>query len=527
MTIKKTPVEHFAYQYNKKTGTTYVYSVNSYWDKEKKAPRNKQVYLGKLDKETGEIIPSQRKKSRQKPPLTLEGLTATVEITGPYMLLEQIAQQTGLTSLLRQCFPELHNEILSMVYFIVQKGLPLSRIEPWSTTHLHPMRKAFHSQRVSEMLLEITEDGRKKFLSLWLKKALADDCLCYDITSISSYSQGNEYVRYGYNRDGEPLPQINLAVLFGQESRLPVYYRRMPGNISDVTTLKTTMKELDFLGAAKIRLVLDRGFYSKANIDKLLEQRYHFTMAVPSGRKWVEAAIDRCRESVASPENYHEVNGNEALYAATELHKWGESRRRIYMHVYYNAARAADEFDRFTRRLLRHKRELESERAADCDKERFARYFNIKETPKRGKTISFNDEEIQRYRNRYAGFFCILSTTLKAPMEALRVYRAKEIVENCFDDLKNQLDMKRLRIHSSPAMDSRIFLQFLALIFICRIRDTTSTDSKLWNLTIREVMETMESVVRIKYSGRYGQLYTETGPMQRKIMEAFGLTIPT
>ena len=32
---------------------TYVYSVESYWDKEKKRPANKQVCLGKLDKETG------------------------------------------------------------------------------------------------------------------------------------------------------------------------------------------------------------------------------------------------------------------------------------------------------------------------------------------------------------------------------------------------------------------------------------------------------------------------------------------
>lgn len=32
-----------AYHHNKKTGVTYVYSVRSYWDKEKKAPRNRQV----------------------------------------------------------------------------------------------------------------------------------------------------------------------------------------------------------------------------------------------------------------------------------------------------------------------------------------------------------------------------------------------------------------------------------------------------------------------------------------------------
>ena len=37
----------------------------------------------------------------------------------------------------------------------------------------------------------------------------------------------------------------------------------------------------------------------------------------------------------------------------------------------------------------------------------------------------------------------------------------------------------------------------------------------------------METLVQIKYSHRYGQLYTETNPIQRKIMAAFGVTIPT
>ena len=112
-------------------------------------------------------------------------------------------------------------------------------------------------------------------------------------------------------------------------------------------------------------------------------------------------------------------------------------------------------------------------------------------------------------------------------MDALRIYREKDAVENSFDDLKNGLDMKRLRIHSATAMDSRLFLQFLALILICRIRNTTREDRILRNLTVREVMEEMETLTRITYSNRYGQVYTETSPIQRNIMEAFKLTLPT
>ena len=48
----------FVYQHDKRSGITYVYESESYWDKEKKQSRSKRRLIGKLDKETGEIIPT-------------------------------------------------------------------------------------------------------------------------------------------------------------------------------------------------------------------------------------------------------------------------------------------------------------------------------------------------------------------------------------------------------------------------------------------------------------------------------------
>ena len=49
-------------QYNKNTGITYVYESESYWDKEKKQPRSRRKLIGKLDPETGEVIPTGKKR---------------------------------------------------------------------------------------------------------------------------------------------------------------------------------------------------------------------------------------------------------------------------------------------------------------------------------------------------------------------------------------------------------------------------------------------------------------------------------
>ena len=44
-------------------------------------------------------------------------------------------------------------------------------------------------------------------------------------------------------------------------------------------------------------------------------------------------------------------------------------------------------------------------------------------------------------------------------------------------------------------------------------------------MTVRETIEAMESIVRITYSGRYGSTFSEIGPLQQKIIEAFGLAL--
>jgi transposase len=373
----------------------------------------------------------------------------------------------------------------------------------------------------------MTEGKRQHFLSLWMTHLSESELLCYDITSISSYAAANEYIRWGHNRDREKLPQINLAMLFGQQSGLPAYYRRMPGNISDVKTLENTISTLDFLGKSKLHLILDRGFYSKANVDALLSKRYRFTLMVPTGRVWVRDIIDQYYETVASPRHYRQMGENEALYMASHLYQWGG--RRCYVHLYYNAARAAEDFDKLNEKLVRCKQELEAGDLQEANQELYDRFFFVNEAPKRGLSVKYNDAEIQKHRKRYAGFFCILTNVKADSGELLEAYRKKDVVENCFDDLKNSLDMKRLRVHSSPAMDSRLFIQFVALILISKIRAVATLakqNRKLKRfLTVREIMEAMECVVRITYSGRYGSTVSEVAPLQRDILDAFGLEL--
>ena len=503
---------------NKRTGVTYVYEATSYWDKEKNQPRNKQVCIGKLDPETGEFIPSKRLNPEQAA-VRDPAVTATAKIVGPSLLLDQITAELGLDRVLKKIFPETYQQILSMAYCISSKGGPLSHCEAWSKSHIHPYGKVLTSQRISEILRSLGEDEQKSFFKLWGHRILEHDYLCYDITSVSSYGELNEYLKYGYNRDRENLKQINLALLFGQNSQVPIYFNRLPGNISDVSTLRYFLKTFGYLELPKLHLVLDRGFYSRNNVDELLAAKEKFILAVNLQPNWVRKVIDEIRDTIQDPQGYRKLDG-EVLYVHSRLYPWGKDHRRCYLHIYYNAHTAAAAADDFTEELLAYKEELEQGLSISGHEEAYKTFFTVSETPVRGRKVSFNNEAINMHRNRYLGFHVLLTNDIKDPVEALRVYRDKDHVEKCFDDLKNQLDMKRLRVHGSPAMDGRLFVQFIALIYMSALRKKMREAGLMDKYTVRELLLEMETLIQVRYSGKYGHILTEVTKPQRQIMKS-------
>jgi transposase len=112
-------------------------------------------------------------------------------------------------------------------------------------------------------------------------------------------------------------------------------------------------------------------------------------------------------------------------------------------------------------------------------------------------------------------------------IKALQVYRDKDAVEKCFDDLKNVLDMKRLRMHTSATVDGRLFVQFIAVILISALPKKMKESSLIRDYTVREfLLEMEETLTRIKYSGRYKSFVSEATKKQRHILETLEIPLP-
>jgi len=339
---------------------------------------------------------------------------------------------------------------------------------------------------------------------------------------VSSYSKLNEFVRLGFNRDGEPLPQVNLAMVYGQRTKLPVTFRILPGSISDVSTVTNLLKGFDKLAFPSMDLVMDRGFYSQKNITGLFTHRHHFIIGVPTNRKWVRGIIDGCQDAMTGPRGYRQLD-DDGLFMHTQLLQWPENGRRCYLHVYFNSHQAADDFEQMVRHLMICKNELETGELNKEHERDYEQYFIVKETPVRGRRVDYNDSAIQAFRNRYAGFFAILTSRKMDALDALTIYRDKDGIEKLFDNLKNQLDLKRLRIQSSGRMAARVFVQFIALILLSQIHKILREKSLSGRYSPRLLLGELESLTRIHYHGKYRDITSEVTKSQREILEAFGL----
>ena len=212
----------YVYLKNKKNGTTYVYESTGHWNKEKQMCICDRKCVGKLDPLTGEIIFS-KKHLESNQPEPLKSKPGPVPATesrhhfyGATYLFDAIGKKLGITNDLKRCFPDTYRQILSLAYYLILEDRnPLSRFPKWAATHKHPFGKNIPSQRSSELFASITSDAKEQFFAQQGKRRIEKEYLAYDTTSISSYSKSLIQVKYGVNKDHDPLPQINLRFFLG------------------------------------------------------------------------------------------------------------------------------------------------------------------------------------------------------------------------------------------------------------------------------------------------------------------------
>ena len=506
-------------QRDKRSGITYVYESVSYWDKEKKQPRSKRTLIGRLDPETGEVVPTDgRGKRRSQMNIDNPAKRGPVPVMqterlffGATYLFDQIGIVTGVSADLKTCFPHTYKQILSVAYYLILEDQnPLFRFKKWAALHKHPFGKDIPSQRSTELFQSITEEAKMQFFRLQGKRRVEKEYWAYDSTSISSYSETIKQVKYGKNKDGEKLPQINLALIFGEESGLPFYYRKLAGNIPDVKTIRELLRELDVLGYEKIKLVIDRGYYSADNINAFYKEHLKFLCGTSTALKF---ARDYIREIGPDKDRYEYYNSDLELYIFSKTISWNyelerpykgdtvKEERRMYLHLYFNPDKFADDGKALNRKLDSLKEELLSGKRVPEHEKDYRKYFEIKETPKRGISLSYKQDAIDIARERY-GFFVLISNEVKDPVTALSLYRMRDIIEKAFWNIKERLNLRRTLTSSESSLEGKLFVEFVALIYLSYIKKKMEETGLFSKYTMHELLDELDVIECFQEHGK-------------------------
>lgn len=86
-------------QHDKRSGITYAYESHSYWDPEKKMVRAKRKLIGRVDPDTGEIVPTDGRNKKSKTPASDD---TDYKKMYEKLLKKYEAQKTLLASLKKQ-----------------------------------------------------------------------------------------------------------------------------------------------------------------------------------------------------------------------------------------------------------------------------------------------------------------------------------------------------------------------------------------------------------------------------------------
>lgn len=457
-----------------KGGGKYAYETHNKWNKEKKKYETIWTYLGTVNSATGEY----RKKREQKKEILILNY-------GDSFVLNDYAVKSGLYSLVERVFGKKAASIFALCFFKLLESSAMQHAETWFNGNYAKIifpNAELSTQRISE-LLKLMGDERllRKFFKQFLEKVYSKNGVIIDSTGLPN-DISFPLTALGHH-GGNIENETRLLMVVDKENSQPLYFRYMSGNIVDVSTLKTTIKEMTAMGVETNYALLDAGYYSEANISHLFDNNISFLIRLPAGRTLFSDMIEQTQYSLETPKN-RVIYGERVLYvqkvAITLYEKY-----HAFAYVCCDIKRRAND----TVRLLIEANEDE-----------------------------LSDDEISKKLQR-KGIFVLLSAAEITEKEILPLYYLRQSAEQIFQISKSHADILPLRIHSEDTFKGILLLNFLSVVLYINLRNQLPE-----NMTVDSAVKEMRNLMCKVYDDD-SVIHCEPNKKQRIILEAINNTV--
>ena len=281
------------------------------------------------------------------------------------------------------------------------------------------------------------------------------------------------------------------------------------------------------MGVGKMRLCLDRGFYSKANIDALMGEHMKFLIGLKTSYKYVAKAIDGHANELRNWQNYDE---GAHVFCLRVPHEWdygcksprtGEAThatKRSYLCLYYLPKRVAKDEEELAQLLRRLSGELQSNNRKEEHEALYEHYFKRA----RNKSYVGRDDVIDAERARF-GYFALLSNDASLDAKgALAVYRNKDMIEKAFGDIKERLDFRTPKVGNAETLRGKLTAVFVALVLAQELRRRMDEAGLYSRYTMQGLLDELEAIERYECEGHRPKVLAVTRK-QRELYDALGV----
>ena len=474
-----------------KNGDIYIIERKTMYDEKKRYNRVlSSKLIAKIPKGGDKPVPTRPKRAKL-PVMDVEvgNLTASRMRVGMMDIIAHIGDVSGIDSAIYDATdPGTAQKIISLArYLLATGGQTLPGILTWQFSHPLPYEHGLSEGIYHELFVRIGRDESlvQNFFASRVRSLSEKDAIAYDSTTISTWSEGQIEARYGFNKAGDGLRTIKFLSLYSINTRQPIAYTKLPGNLPDVVTVKNAITQMNALGMKTAELVTDNGYHSQQNLSELLQAGFDFLTLAKTSLLWVRDEIDRHMEdfsgiTTACPfdTSTHGVTVM-LMRDFQKVRKYGGKasgkqagdveifRRRVYLHLFFNPMRQAEDKVAFESELIDIKGLLESgkqeEELSEPAQRKAAKYLRVNH---RGGRISVTfDEKSCAEANKYHGFFALVANKEKETFEALAKYRKRNTIEAFFRGDKQTADGLRPRVWNADSLRGRMFVQFVAMCY--------------------------------------------------------------
>jgi transposase len=381
------------------------------------------------------------------------------------------------------------------------------------------------SQNISKLLANISESQRNMFYNKWSNHVKDMDFLAMDTSSISTYATLNEDADYGHpkQQSNKKLKQINVCLLFGEATGLPLFLSTYHGSINDVSAFIKCTKQYKLITDSNIKFVLDRGMFSKKNVNYMLDTAAKFIIGLPATTNLKRDLIDESIH-IYKNINYSVSTAHDNIYG-TSKRILLDKRQRLWAHIFINQNKHLDIHNKLQDKILQLYSEAVENPINYMNDSDYTHYltFRKRKCSNNEYLVKKNQAVFQEELDR-SGWFVFLSNEIKDTAEALTIYRKRDIVEKAFDILKNRTQERNIAVHSNRSYSNKLFIGFLSLIITSQIHKVMTEHQIYKRYTIKELFYILKSIKKISIENF--TVYSALTKKHMFILDKFGCPYP-